>query len=417
MLPVSRRSIALAFSLTLVGACAPQVRDFSGSGAEGGGGAGASGSGTASSVGPGGSGGGTASSVGPGGSGGAGGGDGPGGSGGEGATSASSSASTGPCAPPEVACGGGCVDVQTSPDHCGECGHGCQGGACRAGLCEPVELAQGQWDVVSLAVGANAVFWTAKARGDIMSVPLDGGRPTTLATGQRNPENIAIDANGVYWSTILVPDAAIKALPRGAAAEQVLYEGSERLNGLVVHRETLYFVDASGRVASMYAGGGRITTYASDRTNPRGVAADDNHVYWTSYYGDDAGVRKHDFATRTTTVLASGQAFPFAIEVGARQVYWSNLDNGTLMTVPIEGGTPTPVAIGQGRITDIALDESGIYWVDSMNGTVMALPRGSSTPVTLATGQKSPFCIAVDATSVYWGTNDAANGVVMKVAK
>ncbi|WP_437774946.1 hypothetical protein [Sorangium sp. So ce1097] len=394
-------------------ACSPQVRDFSGSGAEGGAGPGGSGGGTASSVGPGGSGGGTASSVGPGGSGG----DGAGGGGGEGATSASSSASTGPCAPAEVACGGGCVDVQTSPDHCGECGHGCQGGACSAGVCEPVELAQGQWDVVSLAVGANAVFWTAKARGNVMSVPLDGGTPTTLATGQRNPENIAIDANGVYWSTIFVPDAAIKALPRGASAELVLYEGSERLNGLVVHRETLYFVDASGRVASMHAGGGRSTTYSSDRSNPRGVAVDDENVYWTNNYGGDTGVRKHDFATRTTTVLASGQAFPYAIEVGARQVYWSNLEDGTLMTVSIEGGRPTPVVAGQGRITDIALDESGIYWVDSTNGTVMALRRGSSTPVTLAKGQKTPYSIAVDATSVYWGTNDSANGVVMKVAK
>ncbi|KYF59914.1 hypothetical protein BE08_33965 [Sorangium cellulosum] len=284
-------------------------------------------------------------------------------------------------------------------------------------MCEPVELAQGQWDVVSLAVGANAVFWTAKARGNVMSVPLDGGTPTTLATGQRNPENIAIDANGVYWSTIFVPDAAIKALPRGAPAEQVLYEGTERLNGLVVHRETLYFVDASGRVASMYAGGGRITTYSSDRSNPRGVAVDDENVYWTNNYGGDTGVRKHDFATRTTTVLASGQAFPYAIEVGASHVYWSNLDDGTLMTVPIEGGRPTPVVAGQGRITDIALDESGIYWVDSTNGTVMALRRGSSTPVTLAKGQKTPYSIAVDATSVYWGTSDSANGVVMKVAK
>ncbi|MGK3992303.1 hypothetical protein [Sorangium sp. So ce1024] len=403
MFAASRRSITVAFSLALMSACSPQVRDFSRGGAEGG-------------AGPGGSGGGTASSVGPGGSGGSGG-DGAGGGGGEGGTGASSSASTGPCAPSEIACGGGCVDVQTSPDHCGECGHGCQGGACREGLCEPVVLARGQRDVVSLAVGANAVFWTAKASGNVMSVPLDGGTPTALATGQRNPENIAVDANGVYWSTILVPDAAIKALLRGAPTEEVRYEGTDRLNGLVVHRETLFFVDASGKVASMNARGGRVITLASERSNPRGVAVDDEHVYWTNYYGGDAGVRKLDFATRTTTVLASGQAFPSAIEVGARQVYWSNLDDGTLMTVPIEGGTPTPVVTGQGRIVDIALDESGIYWVDSRNGTVMALRRGSTTPVTLAQGQVNPYSIAVDATSVYWGTNDPGDGVVMKVAK
>ncbi|WP_438022692.1 hypothetical protein [Sorangium sp. So ce233] len=414
MLPALRRSVALAFSLTFVNACSPQVRDFSGTGPEGGGGAGAGESATASSGGPGVV---TASSGGTGGSGGSGGGDGPGGSGGSGEVSASSSASTGPCAPAEVACGGGCVDVQTSPDHCGECGHGCQGGACRAGLCEPVVLARGQRDVVAIAVGANAVFWTAKSRGNVMSVPLDGGTPTTLATGQRNPENIAIDPDGVYWSTIFVPDAAIKALPRGAAMELALYEGSERVNGLVAHRGILYFVDASGQVASMPAGGGRTRIYATDAANPRGVAADDKHVYWTNNYGGDTGVRKHELATGTTTVLASGQAFPFAIVVDARNVYWSNLDDGTLMSVPIAGGRATPIAAGQGRITGIAVDESGIYWVDNTNGTIMALRPGSTTPIRLATGQKSPLSIAVDATSVYWGTNDFDDGVVMKVAK
>lgn len=402
-----RRPLALAFSLTLVIACSPQVREFSGAG-DGGAGAGIGGAGGGG--GPGGAGG----------SGAAGGSGGEGGSGGAGATSASSSASTGPCMSPAVTCEGQCVDTQSSPEHCGECGHDCQGGACHAGRCEPVALATGQRDVYSIAVGPMAVFWTAKSSGNVMSVPLAGGPPMALATGQRNPECIAVDPNGVYWSTIFVPDAALKLLPRGTTVEQVLYQGTNKVNDFVVRRGVVTwidFADGKGNVSSMPAGGGRITNHANGQMNPRGVAVDDNNVYWTNNYGGDTGVRKHELATSTTTVLASMQGFPFAIAVDGSNVYWSNLDNGTLMSVPIAGGAPAVIAAGQGRITDIAIDESGIYWVDSANGTIMALRRGSTTPITLATGQTSPWTIAVDATSVYWGTNDFSSGAVMKVAK
>jgi len=35
-----------------------------------------------------------------------------------------------------------CTNVDTDPATCGRCGHGCQGGACSAGTCQPIELAR-----------------------------------------------------------------------------------------------------------------------------------------------------------------------------------------------------------------------------------------------------------------------------------
>src|SRR5580693_3063452 len=48
--------------------------------------------------------------------------------------------------PPDAAgsvavCNGSAVDEDIDPRNCGACGHGCLGGACSGGFCQPVTLA------------------------------------------------------------------------------------------------------------------------------------------------------------------------------------------------------------------------------------------------------------------------------------
>jgi hypothetical protein len=40
------------------------------------------------------------------------------------------------CTPPELACGGVCIDVSSDPDNCGACNHVCASGICTLGHCE-----------------------------------------------------------------------------------------------------------------------------------------------------------------------------------------------------------------------------------------------------------------------------------------
>lgn len=131
-------------------------------------------------------------------------------------------------------------------------------------------------------------------------------------------------------------------------------------------------------------------------------------------------------------ILAAGQSNPCGIAVDPSNVYWTNLGNGTVMKVPLGGGTPIVLASGQDGPRRIAVDSTSVYWTNSGesvntsgDAAVMSVPISGGSPVTLASipysalGPREAFGIAVDATSVYWATDIqqgmVGTGTVMKV--
>jgi hypothetical protein len=112
------------------------------------------------------------------------------------------------------------------------------------------------------------------------------------------------------------------------------------------------------------------------------------------------------------TALASNLSSPWGIAVGGGNVYWTNVGDGTVMTLPaIGGGTPTTLATAQSTPRSIALDAANAYWVDSdpTMGMVMQCALGGcgGAPVAIVSGQGAPWGVAVDATSVYWTAGSA----------
>jgi hypothetical protein len=54
-------------------------------------------------------------------------------------------------------CQGACADTSRDANNCGACGHDCLGGACQAGLCQPLTLASGQGNLRRIVVDASSV--------------------------------------------------------------------------------------------------------------------------------------------------------------------------------------------------------------------------------------------------------------------
>lgn len=120
--------------------------------------------------------------------------------------------------------------------------------------------------------------------------------------------------------------------------------------------------------------------------------------------------------------LASGQDDPYSLYLHAGLLYWTNLgtsapNSSTLMSIPVGGGTPTPVAMGQDNPRGIVVNDSSVYWTNLVNpGAVMKCNTpGCTSPFTFAAAQNGPGRIAIDSTSVYW-TDAYSTGTILTCA-
>jgi hypothetical protein len=140
---------------------------------------------------------------------------------------------------------------------------------------------------------------------------------------------------------------------------------------------------------------------------PAGIAVDSANVYWTNAaWAKGSGwgsVMTVPIGGGSPTVLASGLDAPTGIAMTATHVYWASSSmNGAVMRVPLAGGTPTAIATGLAMPAGIAVDAANVYWTNSEGGTVMKAPLDGGAITVLASNQSGPHGIVVDAANVYW---------------
>jgi hypothetical protein len=118
---------------------------------------------------------------------------------------------------------------------------------------------------------------------------------------------------------------------------------------------------------------------------------------------------------RCLLTLASDEWYPVGVAVDATNVYWVNAavgGNGSVMTVPLNGGNPTTLASGQAIQGGLAVDDASIYWTTSgpQLGAVLKMSKGGGSPSAIASGRNYLYSVAVMTTTVFW----TAYGAVVK---
>ena len=259
-----------------------------------------------------------------------------------------------------------------------------------------------------IAIHGTDVFWTQSGPAGhlIMKVSTYGRRtPGTLAVLDQGPGAIAVQGSNIYW--VNQRDGAVMKVSVNGGKPQILVPG-------------------------IPGGGG-------------GIAVDGSSIYWTIHGnrfdpGSPGRVMKASLDDGSVVVLASAQNGPHAIAVDAASVYWTNFGttsnggqdddgedelggeflNGTVMRVPIKGGTPVCLAAGQKRPGAIAIDGTNVVWVNEgtiaggfRDGTVMRVSISGGAATTLVSGQPCPRSVALAGAFVFWP--NASNGTVMKI--
>jgi len=228
----------------------------------------------------------------------------------------------------------------------------------------PVELAANQsWPSTGLAVDATHVYWnTVSTDGTLMKVPSSGGKPETLiATGASGIRGIAVDANAVYYTNNT--QGTIGRYDLAANSPSVLVSGLTGPMMIAVDADHVYWTELQGRVKKVPKAGGSVTQLAEGAGGAIAVTA--------------VGVFLAAGEAVVKVALEGGPALELAksqrsrgIAADEQFVYWTDFLAGTVNKVSVDGGEVTVLAANQQGPEPIAIDGTSVYWASGGDSTV-----------------------------------------------
>lgn len=184
-------------------------------------------------------------------------------------------------------------------------------------------------------------------------------------------------------------------------------------------QEVRTVISASGAVMGASLDGCGSTSFA--KTPASALVVGGTTLYFTEGIFQGGGsVVGVPLAGGTPTTLASYANSPSGIATDGVSVYWASGGlmgkyDGAVYAAPVSGGKPVALAEAQDVPSAVAVDDSRVYWLNAginnyANGAVLSMPKAGGAITRLAMGQNNPFAIAVDATSVYWANGSSLRG-------
>jgi hypothetical protein len=333
-----------------------------------------------------------------------------------------------------------CVDLSSNAEHCGRRGHSCLGAACVDGVCEPLTLAEGNFE--SIALSGSSLYVVGD---DVSRLSTSGGALEPIAEAVPGLWRIAADANYLYGAIFQRPEVTeywrIPLSGGGFDAEGggFLLGTARSSTRLIVGDDFLVTLEAQPTERIMtqdivrfdLAGAGAATVGTNAPSGPDALAMDDDYIYTLRgdpELGGSSIVRVPIAGGDFETILegAPGEAI-LDIALGGRGDL-AFVSSQRVGRVPVAGG-PGVDLVAEGADRIIA-DSRFIYYFQRIGSNcdegmdVFRIPFRGGQPQQLAREAPLPpeatvvTCVSdvlADNHALYWLTADGA--MIRKASK
>ena len=298
------------------------------------------------------------------------------------------------------------ADLQTSPIHCGACDHGCLGGQCDGGVCQPRVLVEDLQLVRALALDGTHVYWLSGGDGNVERISKLGAGRELIADGQTDARALLVDTAHVYW-TDPVLKRVLQANKEAGATVTPFANNVKEVRGLARTDQAIVVTQGSpeGAVRKWPLDNTPALDLATGLADPALVVTDATWAHVVELLpgaADDQILRMPLDGSAAATVLASGLDLPRALANDGTFVFWASAD-GTVSRVS-PAGAVLPIASGADDATGVAADVDHVFWtqIAAGQGSLHRAAKDGSGPQQLASGFVSPMSVLVDDQAIYW---------------
>lgn len=337
------------------------------------------------------------------------------------------------CDPPREICAEACVNVASSPESCGRCGHDCGGGECIAGVCQPVLVAdQGAQlaEPTALALNRSAIFWLEPGR--VRSCPLPAGcaeGPRSIADGLNLTSSLGVTEDAVYFTACpgCSDHGELLRCPVAGCPEPIpsVAETAGAFDEILVGKTHIYWRDGRDALVRCDPGDCAATKQQTKATTLGGPLLGGDVAGGTVYMkpsgmaiGSELRTCDEQRGCELPPILTNSQSVipPFRVRDG--RAYWltDGVHGGAVRSCSLTNcGSGTPVAAEEPEGIALAVDDSGVYWLTPA-GSLRRCPLGgcrAATPLLLAHDRVNPTLLTLDAGFIYW----VEGTTIVKLAK
>jgi hypothetical protein len=222
----------------------------------------------------------------------------------------------------------------------------------------------------------------------------------------------------VYW-TNGVPGTIGRANIDGTGATQNLISGGAQPKGVAVDATHIYWTNvlntstSAGTIGRANLDGTGVNQNFITGVNPTGgLAVDGGHLYWGNQdnsrvlpFGIAATIGRANLdGTGVNQNFITGADTASGIALDAAHIYWTNRGQFTVGRASLDGTGVNQnfVAIGSGFPDGVAVDSGHIYWVNTTGTLGRAGIDGTGVNQNFVDAGSFPVGLAVDAGHLYW---------------